>query len=313
MRIAIAGAGAMGSRFGYMLSQAGNEVVLADLWAEHVKAISDSGLRIDWNGEDRVARLDICFPQDLSGHFDLVICFTKAMGLEAMLSQISHILDDETMVLCLLNGIGHEKTVRKFVPEANFLIGNTIWTAGLVGPGQVHLHGEGSLALQNVAVGDERARESAQRVARVLDEAGLNASYSDNVMHSIYRKAALNGSVNGICALLDCNLMSYGKTAQAAEISAEIISEFARVAQVEGITLDQDEVLEYVISTFDPAGIGEHFPSLHQDLVQNHRLTEIDYLNGAIARKAIEYGFRAPYCELVTKLVHAKEQLLGAK
>ena len=49
---------------------------------------------------------------------------------------------------------------------------------------------------------------------------------------------------------------------------------------------------------------------MHQDLIQNNRLTEIEYLNGYVARKNKEYGVESPYCEYVTKLIHTKESLL---
>ena len=49
---------------------------------------------------------------------------------------------------------------------------------------------------------------------------------------------------------------------------------------------------------------------MYQDLVQNHRLTEIDYINGAVWRKGQKYGVSTPYCQLITQLIHAKEQIL---
>ena len=45
MKIAIAGSGAMGSRFGIMLHKAGNEVILIDKWADHINAIKEVGLK----------------------------------------------------------------------------------------------------------------------------------------------------------------------------------------------------------------------------------------------------------------------------
>ena len=45
MKIAIAGAGAMGCRFGYMLTKAGQEVVLIDEWPAHIEAIRTNGLQ----------------------------------------------------------------------------------------------------------------------------------------------------------------------------------------------------------------------------------------------------------------------------
>ena len=53
-----------------------------------------------------------------------------------------------------------------------------------------------------------------------------------------------------------------------------------------------------------------HYPSMHQDLVQNHRLTEIDYINGAVAKKGDSLGIPTPYCHMITDLVHAKEHVL---
>lgn len=41
MKIAIAGAGAMGSRIGLMLHQANNEVILIDRWPDHIQAIRE--------------------------------------------------------------------------------------------------------------------------------------------------------------------------------------------------------------------------------------------------------------------------------
>ncbi|OKL48276.1 2-dehydropantoate 2-reductase [Boudabousia liubingyangii] len=310
MKIAIAGAGAMGSRFGYQLKKAGQDVTLIDPWTDHVEAIREHGLQVDYDGQLDSVEIPILYPQEVTESYDLVVCFTKALGLDAMLANIKPALGEHTRVLCLLNGLGHEKTVEKYVPAENFLIGNTIWTAGLDGPGKAHLYGSGSLALQNVVPGHE---EQAKEVAELLDQAGLNATFDANVRYSIYRKAALNGCVNGVCALLDCNLGSFGSTDSAPVIIREVVSEFAAVAAQEGIILDQPEVVSYVESIFSPDSIGEHFPSLHQDLVQKGRLTEIDFINGAIARQAVEYGFRAPYCELITLLVHSKEQILGAK
>lgn len=57
MKIAIAGAGAMGSRIGLMLHQSGNEVLLIDRWPAHIEAIRTNGLIADFNGKEVVAKL----------------------------------------------------------------------------------------------------------------------------------------------------------------------------------------------------------------------------------------------------------------
>ncbi|ASW42813.1 2-dehydropantoate 2-reductase [Clostridium isatidis] len=313
MKIAIAGAGAMGSRFGIMLHKAGNDVILIDTWTDHVNAIKKFGLKANFNGEDIVEKIPIFFPeevQDYKDSIDVVILFTKAMQLESILKSIKPILKKDTKVLCLLNGLGHEDTIEKYIDKKNILLGNTIWTASIIGPGEVKLFGDGELDLQNV---HPAGKEVALEIVKILKDAGLNGNYRENVKYSIWRKACLNGAINGICTILDTNIMSFGATKVSSQIITTIINEFAAVAKVENIILDVEEIKKLIISTYDPNKIGSHYPSMHQDLIQNKRLTEIDYINGAVFRKGKKYNIPTPYCQLITELVHAKEEILGAK
>ncbi len=284
MRITIAGAGAMGSRFGLMLHKGGNEVTLIDGWPEHVKAIKDHGLRANYNGEELTAHLSVELQSEISSKekTDLIILFTKAMQLDKMLQDIKPLIDEHTKVLCLLNGIGHEDTIEKYVSKNNIFIGNTMWTAGLEGPGKAKLFGDGSVELQNLISGEE---ETAKKLAEILSESGLNAKYSNNIHYSIYRKACVNGTMNGLCTILDTNMAGLGETKPAHDMVVTIVNEFAAVAKFENVNLDIAEVVQHVETCFDPATIGLHYPSMYQDLIKNNRLTEIDYINGAVSRK----------------------------
>jgi len=312
MRITIAGAGAMGSRFGLMLHKGGNEVTLIDGWPEHVKAIKEHGLRANYNGEELTAHLSVELQSEISSKekTDLIILFTKAMQLDKMLEDIKPLIDEHTKVLCLLNGIGHEDTIEKYVSKNNIFIGNTMWTAGLEGPGKAKLFGDGSVELQNLISGEE---ETAKKLAEILSESGLNAKYSNNIHYSIYRKACVNGTMNGLCTILDTNMAGLGETKPAHDMVVTIVNEFAAVAKFENVNLDIAEVVQHVETCFDPSTIGLHYPSMYQDLIKNNRLTEIDYINGAVSRKGKKYKVATPYCDFLTQLVHSKEVLLKAK
>lgn len=313
MKIAIAGAGAMGSRIGLMLHQSGNDVILIDRWPAHIEAIRENGLVADFNGEEVVAKIPIYSPEEIiesQTQVDLIVALTKANQLDDMFHAIQSIITEKTHVLCLLNGLGHEDVLEKYVPKKNILFGITMWTAGLDGPGKVTLLGNGEIELENL---EPEGEAFAHEVVRVFDEANLNPVYSRNVRYSIWRKACVNGTLNGLCTILDCNIAGFGEQLVANAIVETIVAEFAAVAAEEGIKLDQPEVNEHIVATYDPANIGLHYPSMYQDLIKNHRLTEIDYINGAVWRKGQKYGIQTPYCAFLTQLVHAKEGLLGAK
>ena len=57
MKVAVVGAGAMGSLFGAMLAEAGNEVWLYDVWLEHVQAINQNGLQIEREDKTRTVKV----------------------------------------------------------------------------------------------------------------------------------------------------------------------------------------------------------------------------------------------------------------
>jgi len=312
MKIIIAGAGAMGSRFGIMLHRGGNDVTLVDGWPDHVNAIRENGLKANFNGEDITVKIPVMLPSEVKNDekADLIILFTKSMQLDKMLQDVNPLISENTKILCLLNGIGHEDTIEKYIPMKNIFIGNTMWTAGLVGPGQVKLFGDGSVELQNLGEGQE---DSAKELATLLSGSGLNAKYSENIHYSIYRKACVNGTMNCLCSILDVNMAEFGATKPAHDIVVTVVNEFAAVAKHEGVDLDVKEVVEHVESCFDPETIGKHYPSMYQDLINNHRLTEIDYINGAVSRKGKKYDVATPYCDLLTQLIHCKEDILGAK
>lgn len=308
MKVAIAGSGALGCGFGYMLKKGGNDVTLMDFWDEHIKAVQENGLTITVNGETDNIQIPMGKPADIHETFDVVFVFTKSMGLSPMMESIKHTLRDDTKIVCLLNGLGHVKTISDYVPQKNIIMGTTVWTAGLDAPGKTHLMGEGPVEVQNA---DPKEEEGARQVVKMMADSGLNGVYSDNVHFTTWRKACVNGTMNALCSLLDCNIEELMHVKEADQLLTEVITEFARAAETEDVTLNVAEIVDYVKATGEK--VGAHYPSMHQDLQQNKRPTEIDFLNGAVARMAEEKGFEAPNCKLITQLIHAKEDTLGIK
>ena len=56
-KVAVLGAGAMGCLFGGLLAEKGLDVVLIDVWKEHVKEINSKGLKMMGHGGDRIIKL----------------------------------------------------------------------------------------------------------------------------------------------------------------------------------------------------------------------------------------------------------------
>lgn len=307
MKIAIAGSGALGCGFGYMMKKEGNDVTLIDFWDDHINAIKENGLSITVNGKEDNVIIPIGKPEEIKDTFDTVFIFTKSMGLRQMLEKIKHMLTEDTKVVCLLNGLGHATTISEYIPQKNIIMGTTLWTGGIDAPGKTHFMGEGPVEVQN---SDENEEEGTREVVKMMADCGLNGVYSQNVNFTTWRKACVNGTMNALCSLLDCTIKELFETSQIDQLNEKIVSEFSRVAETEGVHIDVEETVNYLKGTAEK--VGEHYPSMHQDL-KNKRLTEIDFLNGEVAKQAEAKGLEAPYSQLITQLIHAKEDILGIK
>jgi len=314
MKIAVAGAGAMGGRFGYMLSEAGFDVTLIDQWKPHVEAIRERGFEISYNGQDVVAKIPIFFPEEAVSkgmEFDLVILLTKSMQLDGMLAAIKPIVTNpKTFNICLLNGIGHERVVEKYVAKTNSILGNTLFTAGLVGPGKIKLQNTGTVEFSEL---HPNAKDMALKVVEVFKKAELNPIYSDDVFCTIYKKAILNATMNSLCTILDGNMHCVGTSPSAWPLFEGVVNEFAAIAAAEGIKFDKEEAITGIKKASDINGIGVHYPSMYQDLINQKRLTEADCITGYISEMGKKHGIATPYCDILTSMIHSKEELLKAE
>lgn len=306
MKIAIAGSGALGCGFGYHLQKGGADVTLLDNWEQHINTIKEEGLTISVNGDKDNQKMTICKPHELKEKMDVIFVFTKSMGLNAMMESIEHIIGPNTKVVCLLNGLGHLKTLEKYIDRKNIIMGTTVWTAGIDAPGHTHFNGQGPVEIQN---SDPSEKEATQEIVEMLQKSGLNGVYSENVNYTTWRKACVNGTMNALCTLLDANIEEVFQTPAIDSMLTHIIKEFAIVAKhQDNVILDVDETITYLKGV--AAKVGAHYPSMHQDL-KNNRPTEIDYLNGEVAEASKKLGLEAPYCQQITDLIHAKETILG--
>lgn len=307
MLIYVAGSGAMGCTFGYHIQKnTDNEVILLDYWPDHIDNINSNGLEVTGQVEGKV-EIKAMKPEEATEKADLIIVMTKSMQLENMVKAVQPLIDENTQLLCLLNGMGHEEILKNYVNLDQINMGVTVWAAGINGPGSVNVSGVGSIDIQNIGGNDE----AGQRIAEMMDEAGLHVRYNSDVMKAIWRKAMVNGSMNAIAALLECKVGEFTNTDIQPEVTKELISEFVEVGAAEGVDFDENEMLEYIRETNKK--VAGHYPSMYQDLITHNRKTEVDYINGAVVAKGKKHKIPTPYNELITQLVHAKEELREAK
>lgn len=308
-KIAIAGAGAMGSRIGTYLKQSGQDVTLLDYWKDHVHRINEKGIEVQTENETYVVEMSATFPEEVKETYDIIVLLTKSMQSEQMMQTLKDhgAINKDTAILCMMNGLGHDERLSQFVPKSQIFLAVTMWTAGLRGPGQLLLEGEGSIDFQRA---DGKKDQRTQEIADILNHAHLNATISDDVFKTIWSKATLNSVLNPLCTILDKTIGELGAYDHSRVMIRPIIEEIVNVAQAKNIDIYVDDLVAKIEAAYPDHSQGLHYPSMHQDYNRG-RLTEIDYLNGQIVEYGKSLGIATPNNELITHIIHQLEMKLN--
>src|SRR5581483_3325502 len=116
MKIAIVGAGAMGSLFCALLSSGRNDVTLIDVYQPAVDAINTNGLQWqDKEGNQHTARIHATTTPTSAGAVDLIIIFVKCYHTEDAVRGALPLLGPSTTVLSLQNGWGNAPKIQSVV------------------------------------------------------------------------------------------------------------------------------------------------------------------------------------------------------
>ena len=299
MRIMIAGAGAMGCRYGGALFEAGHEVLLLDGWAEHVAAINAGGLRVTDEAGTRALAVPAALFPAAADPFDLVIVFTKATATAAVAAAAAGAIGPCTLLLTLQNGLGNVEALRVHAPDERLLAGVSMYGTELVGPGHITALGSGETLFGPVAAAGAAA---ADLVGAALAGAGIPTHVTADAMGVIWAKVAFNCVMNTVCSIGSIPVSALALYDDFDALAMSILDEIAAVALAEGVTVDTAAALGVMKAQFDPSASGSHLASMLQDLM-NGRRTEIAQLNGAIAARAAEHGIGAPANALIARLI----------
>jgi 2-dehydropantoate 2-reductase len=302
MRIAVVGAGAMGSVYACLLAAADHDVTAIDLDAEHVEAIRARGLRVEGASGDRVVPIAATTRVADVGAVELVVIATKAMHARAAAESVGPLLGEETTVLTIQNGLGAADTVADVVGEERLLVGVAGgFGASLVAPGHAHHHG-----MELVRLGERTGPVTprCELIADVWRGAGFTVRTYDDVSRLLWEKLICNACYAGICGLLELTIGAVIENPYAWSIASRCAQETLDVGRARGVRLEIDDAAAYVREY--GLKIAGARPSLLLDLLAG-KPTEVEWINGSVPRVGADVGVPAPVNELVTTLVLAKQ------
>lgn len=299
VEVLIVGPGAMGCLHAALLAAAELRVGLLDHRPERAARIAERGITVESEGREVTVPVR-CSADARDFHpAGLAIIFVKAYDTEAAVEQALPGLGDDASVLTLQNGLGNHERIATLVPPARVLAGATTTGATLLGEGHVREAGRGLTQIGSPAGVSHRARAAVNLLLR----AGISAEYTGSLDEALWAKAIVNAAINPLTALTG---LRNGRLAEEPELRGllrAVAEEAANVARRDGAFV-ADNIAEAVEGIC--RATARNRSSMLQD-VGARRRTEIDQINGEIARRAEARGVPAPLCRALTALVHGLE------
>ena len=191
MRIAIMGAGSLGTILGAYLTKAGYDVMLVDAYKEHVDALNETGAHIVGTvafGQPVKA----CLPEDMEGVYDLVIYMAKQTFNETAIPQIAAHIDENSTVCTCQNGIP-EYAVAEVIGKERVIGAPVGWGATFKGPGCSALTTEEHANVFTVGSLDGAINDRVLMVQEVLSKF-CPAAVTDNLLGVRCTKLIMNAT-----------------------------------------------------------------------------------------------------------------------
>lgn len=309
MDIAMLGAGAMGSVIGGHLAAAGNKVVMIDVNDDYVTAINRNGLVLESNGNTKVVNVRAAMNSNDLQPVELIVVLVKSFHTEDAIRASGNLLGPDTMVLSLQNGLGQEEVLAGIVGREQVIAGKTYTGGMLIAPG----HAIAGVTGKETIIGelDGRLTPRIQAVAETFNAANLTTTASDNILGAMWDKLLINvaaGALSGITGLDFGNLYDLPEVE---ETGIEAVAEAMKVASSLGIRLETKRPKDAWLKA--SAGLPFDFkPSVLQAL-EKGMLTEIDFINGAVARAGRKANIPTPVNDTLVACIKGIERALNPK
>ena len=302
-RIAIVGAGAMGSVYAGLFAEAGYQISVVDLWQEHITAIGKTGLHLEGASGDRVIGGITAVHQiaDL-GSIDLYVIATKANGVGDAAAKIAKVMQPDSLVLTIQNGLGAGDRIAQYMPTNNVLLGVAEgFGASIKGPGHIHHN-----AMRQIRIGEMGGGMTDRLVwiESLWQAAGFKATAFADIHQLVWEKFICNVMCSAPSVAFDCTIGELFSDEDRRIVALGCMLEAYEIGLAKNIAFSFDDAVTYGVKF--AADMPHASPSMRLDHLAGKR-SEIDAINGMVPVLGREMGIKTPYNDTLVALVRARE------
>jgi 2-dehydropantoate 2-reductase len=300
MNFLVVGPGAMGCLFAARLKLADHTVTLLDYRRERADHINAHGIRVEGITGNYEAKIPVVTQRPPEEQDVILIC-VKANKTREVAGRLKDWIEGETRVLTLQNGLGNVESLGEVLGEERVLGGVTAEGATLLGPGHIRHAGQG----ETVVGPGSTSSGPVGRVVSAFNDAGFRTRAAESVKDLIWGKLVINVGINALTAITRLKNGLLPQIQGTRWVMERAVQEAITLAHAKGIRLPYSDPLERVIGVCQATS--ENIASMLQDVL-NQRITEVEFINGAIATEGQSSGIPTPVNHVLTCLVQATQE-----
>ena len=320
MRVAIYGAGSLGTILGAFISKAGVPVELINRNEAHVAALKENGAQVV--GTMQFTQPVVAYtPGEMSGVYDILFLMTKQQHNAEVVQMLKGFLAPDGVLVTFQNGLP-EVQIAAVLGEERVLGSTVAWGATMLAPGVCELTSEpDALSFSLGSISEKRSKHFA-KVKELLEMMGT-VDVEENFLGTRWSKLLINAAFSGMSAVLGCTFGEAAGPRESRRVVQALIKECIDVCAAGGIRiepvqgkdivklLDYNNAFKRAFSFFIiPIAIRKHAKlkaSMLQDL-EKGKLTEVDAINGAVSDFGRKVGCPTPANDRVVEIIHKIEQ-----
>lgn len=314
MHYGIIGAGAMGYRYGVMLQEhAGVKVDFIETWEPNLQAVkSQGGVKVARDHQNqRLIPINIYRPEEYSGSPDVWIIFKKQMQLatELMRCQKAGLFKPHQYVFSAMNGMGHFEKISQFFDPDKIICGTAMIATRMDKPADVDFMGDlGTEVMHMAPYNNQASNLTMQQVFQDFQLAQLGPKWATDWQGMCMSKVVFNAVCNTLCTMFEIQMGEFIQYPGVREMAKQLFDEAFDACERAGIELIETRQAEVDSVITVSKAYQYHYPSMYQDFSKG-RPTEVDYINGYIAKLGRQNDYICRTHEFVVHEVHLAETM----
>lgn len=320
MKIAIYGAGSLGTVLGAYLCEKNLDVTLITHNKEHLKGLQEKGAQIIGT-ITKTVKVKAIAPEEINEIYDVVFLMTKQLNNKEVLTSLLPYLKEDGIVCTMQNGLP-EISVSEIVGESRTIGCAVAWGATLKGNGVSELTSEVDSMSFSIGRMNNQIDDKLYTIKSILDNM-CPTIIENNFMGCRFSKLLINAAFSGMSAVTGSTFGEASKDKKSRVCVQSIIKECIDVAKANNITIepiqgkDVVKLLDYkngfkkkISFMLIPLCIKKHAllkASMLQDLEHN-KLTEVDSINGSVCLYGRKANVKTPYNDKVCEIIHKIEK-----